>query len=206
MIRNTFVSATMIVVLSAVMLPSSRADEPADPFAANLQSPPLPVPAPLNDNGMMARPVRSVSPMVPQPALYRQPTDVLQSNPMPINPEAYAVPQQAPMQHPGYVQLGAPMYPSPRPNIPIWSGSTMITNQAFAPHEMLYPHTYRSIHAPYYHRVKGGWIWTPFGIRSHERWELQGTQVTVKYRSQPPAWPKSLWFPPTYGSSGGSRY
>jgi hypothetical protein len=206
MIRNTFVSATMIVVLSAVMLPSSRADEPADPFAANLQTPPLPVPGSIQDDYRAAQPVSAGVPMTSKPALYRQPTEAVQNAPMPINPEAYAIPQQAPVQQPGYVQLGAPLYPSPRPNIPIWTGATMITSPALAPHEMLYPHTYRSIHPPYYHRVKGGWIWTPLGIRSHERWELQGTQVTVKYRSQAPVWPKSLWFPPHYGSSTGNRY
>ena len=115
---------------------------------------------------------------------------------MPVNSDAYAAPMQYPPQQPGYVRLGAPLYPSPRPNIPIWTGSTMITNPAFAPHEMLYPHTYRSIHGPYYHRVKGGWIWTPFGIRSHERWQLQGTQVEVKYRSSVPLLTRGMWFPP----------
>ena len=95
---------------------------------------------------------------------------------------------QGPPQQQGYVRLNAPLYPSPRPNIPIWTGSTMITNQAFAPHEMLYPHTYKAIYPPFYHKVKGGWIVTPFGVRSHERWELQGTQVQVKYRSQQPGW------------------
>ena len=41
MIRKTFVAATMSVVLSAVMLPSTRADEPSDPFGAELQTPPV---------------------------------------------------------------------------------------------------------------------------------------------------------------------
>jgi hypothetical protein len=89
------------------------------------------------------------------------------------------------------------MYPSPRPNVPIWAGSTMITSPALAPHEMLYPHSYRALYPPYYHRVKGGWIWTPFGIRSHERWELQGTQVQVNYRSQYPSIFRGAWHPPT---------
>lgn len=87
----------------------------------------------------------------------------------------------------GYVRLNAPMYPSPRPNIPIWTGSTMITNQALAPHEMLYPHTYRAMYPPFYHRVKGKYFWTPLGMRTHEQWQLQGTMVEVKYRSK---WPK----------------
>jgi hypothetical protein len=86
----------------------------------------------------------------------------------------------------GYVRLNAPMYPAPKPNVPIWTGSTMITNQALAPHEMLYPHTYRAMYPPFYHRVRGCYHWTPFGYRSHENWDLLGTTVEVKYRSH---WP-----------------
>ncbi|HTN01403.1 MAG TPA: hypothetical protein VL132_05975 [Planctomycetaceae bacterium] len=70
-----------------------------------------------------------------------------------------------PVAQDGYVYLGAPLYPSPKPTTPYWTGGAMITNQAFAPHEMLYPHTYRAIYPPYYHRVKGSWLWTPFGVR-----------------------------------------
>lgn len=207
MIRKVCFTATISVVLSAVMLPSSRADELADPFAQALEAPPISVPAPFNDDESAARLINSFAPVAPRTAVYRQhsaPTE--EGTPMPVNPEAYARPQSAPMQQPGYVRLGAPMYPCPRPNIPIWTGATMITTPALAPHEMLYPHTYRSIHGPYYHRVKGGWIWTPFGIRSHERWELQGTRVEVKYRSQPPIWINSMWFPPNTSNSGGNRY
>tara|TARA_R110002095_G_scaffold161004_1_gene139530 strand:+ start:5197 stop:5967 length:771 start_codon:yes stop_codon:yes gene_type:complete len=84
---------------------------------------------------------------------------------------------------PGYPQLGAPMYPSPKPGIPDYVGRTVITNQALAPQEMLYAHEYNAMYGPYYYNVKGGWIWTPFGMRSHERWKLEGTQVNVKYKS-----------------------
>ncbi len=101
----------------------------------------------------------------------------------------------------GYVHLGAPLYPSPRPDIPAWTGSTMITNPAFAPHEMLYPHTYRSLHGPFYHRVVGHWVVTPFGVRSHEKWQLQGTMVQVKYRSHYPLWPG--FHPPMTSTMGG---
>lgn len=107
-----------------------------------------------------------------------------------------AVPSQ-----PGYVQLGAPLYPSPRPNIPIETGATFITNQALAPHEMLYPHTYRSMYGPYYHRVTGTYFWTPMGMRTHEKWELQGTMVTVKYRSQQPFFKRLA--APTISTNGG---
>jgi hypothetical protein len=103
--------------------------------------------------------------------------------------QAAPVPAAAPAavnQQYGYVRLNAPMYPAPKPNIPIWTGSTMITNQALAPHEMLYPHTYRAMYPPFYHRVKGHYFWTPLGMRTHEKWQLQGTMVQVKYRSQIP--------------------
>ncbi len=130
--------------------------------------------------------------------------------PAPIDADrAQGAPDAAggPPQQQGYVRLGAPMYPSPRPNIPIWTGSTMITNQAFAPQEMLYPHTYRAMYPPFYHRVKGGWLLTPLGVRSHERWELQGTMVQVKYRSSYPGLLSgAFWHPPaTAYSHGGLR-
>jgi len=89
-------------------------------------------------------------------------------------------------EQPGYVQLDAPLYPVPRPNIPYQVGATMITNQALAPHEFLYPHTYRALYPPYYYRVRGHW-WGAFGSsKAHEKWELQGTEVEVKYSSHIP--------------------
>ena len=186
MTRNALITATMSVVLSAVMLPSTHADEFADSNGGELPAPPLVAPAPLVHDEPGASPVNAAAPVVSRPALYRQP--VLQQVPMAINADAQAAVVAAPIQQPGYVRLGAPLYPSPVPNVPIWAGSTMITSPALAPHEMLYPHTYRAVYPPYYHRVKGGWLWTPFGMRSHEKWELQGTKVTVKYRSSVPLW------------------
>jgi len=97
----------------------------------------------------------------------------------PTQPGTYVPGQQ-------YPQLNAPLYPSPVQYTPAWNGGTVITNQAFAPHEMLYPHTYHAMYPPFYHKVKGGWFWTPFGFRQHEHWELQGTEVQVKYRSHYP--------------------
>ncbi|HBN76462.1 MAG TPA: hypothetical protein DD473_11710 [Planctomycetaceae bacterium] len=96
---------------------------------------------------------------------------------------------------PGYPQLNAPLYPSPQPNTPVYSGGTMISNQAFSPHEMLYPHQYKSLYGPYYYKVKGSWYLTPLGVRSHDRWELQGTEVSVKYRSHYK--PFSFFIPPS---------
>lgn len=82
-----------------------------------------------------------------------------------------------------YPQLNAPLYPSPVQYTPAWNGGTIITNQAFAPHEMLYPHKYHAMYPPFYYKVKGSWFWTPFGMHQHEHWKLQGTEVKVNYRS-----------------------
>ena len=82
-----------------------------------------------------------------------------------------------------YPRLNAPLYPSPMQSTQPWTGGTIITNQALAPHEMLYPHKYHAMYPPFYYQVKGCWLWTPFGMRQHEHWKLQGTQVKVNYRS-----------------------
>ncbi len=42
----------------------------------------------------------------------------------------------------GYPQTGASLYPAPIPGIPHQVGGTAIMNQAFHPHEYLYPHRY----------------------------------------------------------------
>ncbi len=205
--RHTFVTAVCAVILSALMLPSARADEFADPFATELATPPAPAPAILEPDSEVAEPPSIYEePITTTPSVLRQVGMMRQGpGPQPIDAGVGAMAPQAAPQQPGFVQLGAPLYPSPRPNIPIWAGSTMITNQAFAPHEMLYPHTYRATYPPYYHRVKGGWILTPFGIRSHERWELQGTQVQVKYRSNYPGLIKGAWHPPLTSWHGALR-
>jgi hypothetical protein len=89
----------------------------------------------------------------------------------------------------GYVQLNAPLYSSPRQNIPVQTGMTIITNPAFAPHEMLHAHEYHAMYPPFYYKVRGSWIKTPWGVKSHDVWELKGTEVIVKYRSN------YGWFP-----------
>jgi len=86
----------------------------------------------------------------------------------------------------GYPYLGAPLYSSPRQNVPYQTGGVAITNQAFAPHEMLYPHTYHAMYPPYYYRVHGSWMVTPWGVWSHDKWRLQGTEVRVKYSPRIP--------------------
>lgn len=100
--------------------------------------------------------------------------------------DGHVPPPGTPYQAGQYPQLNAPLYPSPVQHVPAYTGGTIVTNQAFAPHEMLYPHTYHAMYPPFYYKVHGSWIWTPFGMRQHEQWKLQGTEVTVKYRSHYP--------------------
>lgn len=75
----------------------------------------------------------------------------------------------------------APLYPAPVHYTPPQNGGTVITNQALAPHEMLYAHRYRAMYGPYFYEVKGHTVWTPLGPRTFENWKLQGTMVDVKY-------------------------
>jgi len=93
-----------------------------------------------------------------------------------------------------YPQTGAALYPSPVPGIPQQMGGAAIMNQAFHPHEMLYPHEYHAMYPPYYYKVNGGFMVTPFGVWSHEDWHLQGTRVDVKYKSH--ISPFTLFHPP----------
>ncbi len=77
----------------------------------------------------------------------------------------------------------ASLYPSPRPGIPTEVSGTLIPHHALHPHEMLYAHKYRAMYGPYYYKVNGGWMVTPFGVWSKENWKLQGSTVDVKYKS-----------------------
>ena len=94
----------------------------------------------------------------------------------------------------GFATLGAPLYPCPQPNIPLNVGATVITNEALYPHEFLYPHCYRGLYAPFYHKTHRSWVMTPFGIYKNERRVLTGTEVCVKYKSF--ISPLSLFLPP----------
>lgn len=177
-------TVALTAVLSALVLPSLHAqDYGAGPYGS----------IPAHAQAAPGSPYAGIQ----QSAASRQANPAFCQPPMAIDANAQAGAPAAVPQQEGYVRLGAPLYPSPRPNIPIWVGSTMITNQALAPHEMLYPHTYRAMYPPYYHRVKGGWILTPLGVKSHEKWELQGTQVQVNYRSTYPSLLSGAhWHPP----------
>lgn len=147
--------------------------------------------------GMLAVGVTSASAQYPQhqnrgaqPAYYTQPPKVrINPNqrggpPQPLGMHGGNVEQIPPQA--GYVQLHAPLYPVPTPNVPYQVGSTYITNQAFAPHEMLWSHRYRALYPPYYYRVNGHWHSFLGTMNRYERWELQGTEVNVEYCSQKP--------------------
>ena len=105
-------------------------------------------------------------------------------------------PQMSPQGSGTYPQTGAALYPAPIPGIPQQIGGTMIHNPAFHPHEMLYPHQYKAMYGPYYYKVNGGWMVTPFGVWSHEDWKLQGTTVDVKYKSH--ISPLTFFHPPIH--------
>lgn len=94
-----------------------------------------------------------------------------------------------------YPRLNAPLYPSPVQYAPPWSGVSIVTNQALAPHEMLYPHEYRAMYPPFFYEVKGHWIVTPTGVKQGEMWKVKGTEVKVKYKSHHGLFTK-FFFPP----------
>jgi hypothetical protein len=100
------------------------------------------------------------------------------------------------LYQPGYPYLNAPLYPSPQPYVPEEVGSTVITNQALAPHEMLYRHRYHAMYPPFYYKVNGGWVMTHNGMLNRETWKLQGTEVKVKYHSH--ISPFALYCPPVF--------
>ncbi len=108
---------------------------------------------------------------------------VIVHHPGPVPSPNYLPPYAPGIMPCQYPSLNAPLYPCPVPNVPYQCGGALITNQAFDPHEYLYPHTYRSIYPPYYYEVHGGWKLFPWGVWQSEQWRLRGTVVTVKYSS-----------------------
>ncbi|HLJ12520.1 MAG TPA: hypothetical protein VKU82_15100 [Planctomycetaceae bacterium] len=78
-----------------------------------------------------------------------------------------------------YPSLNSSLYPCPRPDVPAEVGTTIITNAAFYPHEMLHAHRYRALYPPYYYEAKCGLTCIPFFPKPC----LKGTLVTVKYHT-----------------------
>jgi hypothetical protein len=78
-------------------------------------------------------------------------------------------------------QINSSLYPCPVPYVPREVGSTIITNQALAPHEMLYAHKYRAIYPPYYYK-KCLFPCMPFVPKPC----IRGTVVKVKYSTKLP--------------------
>ena len=156
MVRKSLIGA---LVLCASVASSARAQEFTPPALPSLTE---------------AKPIASEAAAPVRPASMQPPAVVA---PVPVAP--------VPVAGPGclYPKLNAPLYPSPQQFNPPWTGGAIITNQALAPHEMLYPHKYHAMYGPFYYRVRGHWFMTPVGMRQHEQWELQGTEVCVKYRS-----------------------
>jgi len=97
-----------------------------------------------------------------------------------------------------YPQLNSSLYPCPRLDIPQEVGSTMITNQAFYPHEMLYAHQYRAIYPPFYYENKCGITCLPFIPRPC----VAGTVVSVKYKTCLPC----SFHPPLTVCGGSYKY
>ncbi len=86
------------------------------------------------------------------------------------------------------------MYPCPQPHIPTNVGTTVITNQALAPHEMLFAHKYKALYPPFYHKTTRTWCLIPGKLHRTEKRVLTGTMVEVDYKSY--ISPFSLYCPP----------
>ncbi|HVJ84312.1 MAG TPA: hypothetical protein VM452_01645 [Caulifigura sp.] len=160
MIRKTLLSA---MVLCASVASSARAQDFTPPALPDLTA---------------ARPISAEAAAPVRPASNTQP-------PVAVTAQGATTVAPVAIGGPGctYPKLNAPLYPSPSQFNPSYTGGSIITNQAFAPHEMLYPHKYHAMYGPFYYRVRGHWVMTPFGMRQNEQWELQGTEVKVNYRS-----------------------
>jgi hypothetical protein len=89
---------------------------------------------------------------------------------------------EAAVPAPCHPALNSSLYPCPRPDVPYEVGQTLITNQAFYPHEMLYAHRYKALYPPYCYENKCGLTCLPFFPKPC----LKGTVVKVKYKSTLP--------------------
>jgi hypothetical protein len=194
MARTTFRAAACTIILSAWSLNSAFAQSETESRQASPASAPASQAAPEAAAGKQAPAHdRSV-----QPAGYH--AGVVVHHPGPIPAPRYLPPYAPNIVPCQYPYLNASLYPCPVPYVPYQTGGALITNQAFDPHEMLYPHTYRSLYPPYYYEVTGGWKVLPWGVAQGERWRLRGTYVSVKYHSSCGLF--SGWCPPAISTRG----
>ena len=182
MARFQFQAAALTVILSAWTWQAVQAQQPSGiPYAP---------PAPFPEIGRGAQPIPSahtygLGRLAPRPAhTNAQPVLYADGNQQAVPGQAAVQPDVENRAVPGYVYLNAPMYSSPRQDVPYQVGGAVITNQALAPHEMLYPHRYKAMYPPYYYQVRGHWKVTPFGVWQCEDWKLRGTVVKVNYKSR----------------------
>ena len=190
--------------VAVINSPASAAPSvPADDFVSQAESALQPVP-------IQQAPVLPNTQTVAGPQ-YFSATPAGMSNPVPVHPsqnwQQYQGPQPVHMSSQGrfwnasqYAATG-PVYQGATPmsvqnGMYPQNGSGMYpqTGAALYPHDMLHEHRYRAIYPPYYYKVNGGWMVTPFGVWSKEDWKLQGTQVDVKYHSS--ISPFTLFKPP----------
>jgi len=200
MARTTFRAAACTVILSAWSLNSAFAQTSGTTLNSSQAAPaPPPAAAPVSQSGTSNEAAGRASfgrvgdeqpapqsaatsgnPSVEQAGYH---AGVIVHHPGPVPAPRYLPPYAPGIIPSQYPNLNAPLYPCPLPNIPYQTGGALITNQALNPHEMLYPHTYRSVYPPYYYEVHGGWKLFPWGVCQSEHWRLRGTVVTVKYSS-----------------------
>ncbi len=192
---TTSLAVAIAVVLTSIAFPAARADEPAPRQSAVAGWWHKQTRLFLNRRKATAKPATARRQAAPS----KTPTVVTRRaarpmlKPVPrrmvrqVAAQAPRVPANQPPAAPttaGYARLNAPLYPSPVQNIPHQVGGVVITNPALAPHEMLYEHEYRALYPPFYYKVNGWWAWTPFGVESHDKWELMGTEVRVRYKAR----------------------
>lgn len=138
-----------------------------------------------------AKPLPSVESLASQTVANPAPTPQTNLQQQPIQPVGFHRIGRGHGRHLPMIENRVPMgggsnaalYPAPRGGIPPQVGGAAIVHHALHPHEMLYPHRYKAMYGPYYYKVHGKWIVTPWGTWSNERWKLQGTQVDVNYKS-----------------------
>lgn len=103
-------------------------------------------------------------------------------------PQVAAQPYQGMSGNGMNMHQGGALYPAPLPGIPQQVGGSAIVTPAFHPSEMMHAHRNTAMYGPYYYKVDGCWVVTPFGVWSNENWKLRGTTVDVKYKSHISPW------------------